>query len=51
MRAVENALLVCFAVFAFAYGMTHATNVNDFIGGCIIGLGMTIAIAKFFEDW
>ena len=51
MRAVENALLLCFTVFAFAYGLCNSTVASDFFAGWLVGLGMTIAVAKFFEDW
>lgn len=50
MRGVESTLLLCIAVFMFAYGLTHATNADDFISGWLTGAGMVIAALKFFED-
>lgn len=51
MKALSNTALFCFSVFAFCYGLCNATEASDFFAGWLVGLGMTISIAKLFEDF
>lgn len=51
MKALSNTTLFCFAVFAFLYGLCNATEASDFFAGWLVGTGMTITIAKLFEDF
>ena len=51
MKALSNTALFCFTIFAFAFGLCNATEASDFFGGWLVGMGMTITIAKLFEGF